>query len=197
MTIQKTTKIPQPHKTTNKNKLIRKNKIINTVTKNHRALKSLDSLRRIRLTLSHSQIHILNQILQISGQSQVSFCAEAISKEIDRLSLDLLGIIPGGPEADYHRLYGYWTVTRTHKANRFQYKPDYKVIQWALSQYGEDVIKRAMDVYAEIVHHPDRYGWFPVVRMEDWLLNHINDFLPDASPHAAKRYALPVRGDEG
>ena len=144
------TKTPQPHKTTNKNKLIRKNKAINTVTKKHRALKGNDVLHRVRITVSHSHMHILNQILQITGQSQISFCSEAIAKEINRLAADLLGVIPGGPEADYHRLYGYWTVTRTLKANRFQYKPDYEVIQWALSQYGEDVIKRAMDVYAEI-----------------------------------------------
>ena len=117
--------------------------------------------------------------------------------QIERLALDLLGIIPGGKAADYHRLYGYWTVTRTLKANWTHHKIDYEVIQWALSQYGEDVIKRAMDVYAEIVHSPDRYGWVPVVRMEEWLLNHINDFLPDASPHASKRYAIPIRGDGG
>ena len=158
ITSQQTAKTPQTHRTTKEKKPGPRIRAKNKVIKKHRTLKTHDVLHRVRITVSHSHMHILNQILQITGQSQISFCSEAISKEINRLSLDLLGIIPGGPEADYHKLYGYWTVTRTLKANRFQYKPDYEVIQWALSQYGEDVIKRAMDVYAEIVHHPGRYG---------------------------------------
>ena len=147
---------------------------------------------RIRITLSDSQLHTLNQILEISGQSQMAFCTECVVQEINKQSSELLGIIPGGPMEDYHRLYGYWSVKRTLKANWTHHKPNLQLIQDALALYGEDTIKQAIDAYAEIIHNPDMYLWHvQPLRFEDWLSKHIKTFLPDADPHALERYAAP------
>ena len=146
---------------------------------------------RIRITVPHSHLHMMNQILVTTGQSQRSFCSYAAMKEIDRLSEELLGVTPGGPAADYHRLYGYWTVTRALKANWTHHEPDMDIVQNALSQYGEEIIIQAIDTYAEIVHSPDKYQWYPISRMEDWLQGDIKLFLPSTYPPARDRYALP------
>ena len=153
--------------------------------------KRLDDRYRIRITVPHRYLHMLNQILAVTGQSQISFCTEAFIKEIDRLSSELLGITVGGPAADYHRLYGYWTVTKALKANWTHHKPDLDIVQNSITQYGEDTIIQAIDTYAEIVHSPTKYQWYPISRMEDWLRNDIRLFLPSTYPPARDRYALP------
>ena len=153
--------------------------------------KQIDDRYRIRITIPHSQLHIMNQILAITGQSQRSFCSEIVISGINELGRSMLGIGVSGPETDYHRLYGYWTVTRALKANWTHHEPDMDIVQNALSQYGEEIIIQAIDTYAEIVHTPDKYIFYPVSRMEDWLRNDIGLFLPTTYPPARDRYALP------
>ena len=135
---------------------------------------------------------MLAEICKVSGISREAFCRGCVIREIDTKTLELLGIIPGGPEADYHRLYGYWVIDRSLKANWYRHKPNLQLIQDALALYGEDTIKQAIDAYAEIIYNPDMYLWHvQPLRFEDWLSKHIKTFLPDADPHALERYAAP------
>ena len=146
---------------------------------------------RIQLTISTTHSHILRQILDVLGTNQAEFVKSITYNEIDRLAEKLLGIKPGGPEADYHRLYGYWLIRRGLKANRRRHQIDVSITQTALSKYGEENIKKAMCRYGRVLHNQERYAWCPVEHFENWLLSDIKYFLPDADPSPFKRFARP------
>jgi len=152
---------------------------------------------RIQLTISTTYRHLLSQILQILGTNQAEFVKFITYNEIDRLAEELLGIKPGGPEADYHRLYGYWLIRRGLKANPLRYhrrQIDTAVVQAALSRHGEENIRKAMCRYGRILYNQEKYSWCPVVHFENWLMDDIKYFLPDANPTPFKRYARPDMG---
>ena len=146
---------------------------------------------RIQLTISTTYSHLLSQILQILGTNQAEFVKAVTYNEIDRLAEKLLGIKPGSPEADYHRLYGYWLIRRGLKANPFRHQIDISITQTALSKYGEEDIRKAMCNYSRILYNQEKYNWCPVVHFENWLMNDIRYFLPDADLSPFKRYARP------
>ena len=142
-------------------------------------------------TVWEERSKLMNQILAITGQSQRSFCSEIVISGINELGRSMLGIGVSGPETDYHRLYVYWAIRKALKANWTHHEPDYSIVQRAISEYGEDTIIQAIDIYADIVHNPVKYQWYPVSRMEDWLQGDIKLFLPSTYPPARDRYALP------
>ena len=171
--------------------LITKQRYKNPIISTGRKPKTF-SKKQFRVSLPDSYSLMLSEILKVSGQSMDAFCRGCIMREIDTKALELLGIIPGSQEADYHKIYGHWVIGRMLKANWTHHKPNLQLIQDALSLYNEDTIKQAMDAYAEIIHNPDMYLWDePCIRMEDWITKHIKVFLPDADPHALERYAAP------
>ena len=149
---------------------------------------------RVQLTITTTYSHLLSQILQILGTNQAEFVKAITYNEIDRLSEELLGTKPGGPEADYHRLYGYWLIRRGLKANPLRYhrQIDTAVVQAALSRHGEENVRKAIRNYSRILYNQEKYNWCPVVHFENWLMDDIKYFLPDADPSPFKRYARPA-----
>ena len=146
---------------------------------------------RIQLTISTTYSHLLSQILQILGTNQAEFVKAVTYNEINKLAEKLLGIQPGSPEADYHRLYGYWLIRRGLKANPFRHQIDTAVVQAALSRHGEENIRKAMCNYSRILYNQVKYNWCEVQHFEPWLSNDIKYFLPDADLSPFKRYARP------
>jgi len=147
---------------------------------------------RIQLTISCEYSHLLRQILDVLETSQAEFVKFVTYNEIDRLAEKLLGIKPGGPEADYYRLYGYWLIRRGLKANLYRHQIDTAVVQDALSRHTEENIRKAMCRYGRILHNQEKYNWCEVQHFETWLSSDIRYFLPDADPSPFKRYARPA-----
>ncbi|MBA7495538.1 hypothetical protein ES702_06125 [subsurface metagenome] len=146
---------------------------------------------RVQFTISTTYSHLLSQILEILGSNQAEFVKAITYREIDKLAEELLGIKPGGPEADYHRLYGYWLIRRGLKANPYRHQTDISITQTALSKYGEENIRIAMCRYGRILYNQEKYAWCEVQHFEDWLSDDIKYFLPDADPSPFKRFARP------
>lgn len=146
--------------------------------------------KRVEFDIPIKHLEILKRLEESHGIVPAEFVREAVADAIETISGQLPNLYSCPEEARYMRLYRFWMLKNGLKPNTRKINLDVDLSETAINAHGFETLYEAINLYSKILKS-SLHIFVPLVGFEEFLQEHLKNFLPSAEIPAWERYKRP------